>query len=335
MPFLDELSGTLWTFFDVYIMGLLDKFARMIGPILVGFALFLISSCTYVFFAYTIPFTSPGGIAYQLLLVSLGVFLLANALYNYYKSVMLDAGTPPLSADIESGNRGYEESALGNRLRAARGADDDNTNGICGKCDRVRPPRTHHCSVCKTCVLKMDHHCPWIYNCVGRGNYKHFYLFLLHLFMVDLFFIISSWKLAMHAVALPLGGSDSLTSGGRSMIIMTFMIAAALEFAIFGFLAFHTYLILNNMTTIEYMANGSRKSDHITHRNGALRRHPYDLGRRRNWEAVFGTENGSFWTMRWAFSFLHKVDEYERIPDFPTVFPSKPLDDSHSIAARE
>lgn len=29
----------------------------------------------------------------------------------------------------------------------------------CEKCGQLKPPRTHHCSLCRTCILKMDHHC--------------------------------------------------------------------------------------------------------------------------------------------------------------------------------
>ncbi|KAK5650884.1 hypothetical protein RI129_001913 [Pyrocoelia pectoralis] len=48
----------------------------------------------------------------------------------------------------------------------------------CGVCQGYKAPRSHHCRKCGRCVLKMDHHCPWINNCVGWGNHAHFTAFL-------------------------------------------------------------------------------------------------------------------------------------------------------------
>lgn len=31
----------------------------------------------------------------------------------------------------------------------------------CPRCICIKPLRAHHCSVCKRCIKKMDHHCPW------------------------------------------------------------------------------------------------------------------------------------------------------------------------------
>ncbi|XP_054719797.1 palmitoyltransferase ZDHHC6-like [Uloborus diversus] len=50
---------------------------------------------------------------------------------------------------------------------------------FCTLCHGYKAPRAHHCRKCKRCVMKMDHHCPWINNCCGHLNHAKFTLFLI------------------------------------------------------------------------------------------------------------------------------------------------------------
>lgn len=49
----------------------------------------------------------------------------------------------------------------------------------CRTCHLNKPARSKHCDICDNCVLVADHHCIWVNNCIGKGNYVYFYSFLL------------------------------------------------------------------------------------------------------------------------------------------------------------
>lgn len=82
-----------------------------------------------------------------------------------------------------------------------------NINGTpryCDKCRCIKPDRAHHCSVCGECVLKMDHHCPWVNNCVSFTNYKYFVLFLgyallycIYVALTALPYFIAFWNVSV------------------------------------------------------------------------------------------------------------------------------------------
>lgn len=52
-------------------------------------------------------------------------------------------------------------------------------NRLCHTCRCLRPLRAKHCRICNRCVSYFDHHCPFVYNCVGLRNRMWFFLFVM------------------------------------------------------------------------------------------------------------------------------------------------------------
>ncbi|KAI0128777.1 hypothetical protein BJ170DRAFT_622879 [Xylariales sp. AK1849] len=52
-------------------------------------------------------------------------------------------------------------------------------SNFCVSCMIRTPLRSKHCKRCQRCVAKHDHHCPWLNNCVGINNHRHFLLYVI------------------------------------------------------------------------------------------------------------------------------------------------------------
>lgn len=128
----------------------------------------------------------------------------------------------------------------------------------CKWCAKYKPDRCHHCRVCRECILKMDHHCPWIYNCVGFGNHKYFFLLLLYSVM--------ACHLIIWTMLDSVRNSVDVSTPFLTMFILLFgeTLASFLGLLTTTFFSFHIWLMLKSMTTIEFCEKSLKKTGYDT-----------------------------------------------------------------------
>ncbi|XP_041705289.1 palmitoyltransferase ZDHHC9 isoform X2 [Coregonus clupeaformis] len=118
----------------------------------------------------------------------------------------------------------------------------------CYTCKIFRPPRASHCSICDNCVDRFDHHCPWVGNCVGKRNYRYFYLFTLSLSLLTIYIFTFN---IVHVVMRSVNSGFMKTLQDTPGTVLEVLVCFFTLWSVVGLTGFHTYLISLNQTTNE------------------------------------------------------------------------------------
>jgi hypothetical protein len=120
----------------------------------------------------------------------------------------------------------------------------------------------------------MDHHCPWINNCIGFWNRKYFMLLLVYVLLSTYFIVVTmgydffltlKWELDVFYYAREQQNQTKLV---RTLLIqVSYVLTCIISVLMTMFLRFHIFLATTNKTTIENLD-----------KKGKPYKSPYDIG---------------------------------------------------------
>ncbi|QRV91259.1 DHHC palmitoyltransferase [Ceratobasidium sp. AG-Ba] len=270
-----------------------DKLTGIAGPFFVGFACLLMGSGVLIFFEVIAP-----GLPYPFINVPICLLIASNLLAHYYYVCTVHPGRPEDGLGTGEGHGWKWAPKRGGKnvkwspiaLTGTNHVGHELTAPRCSKCQSLKPERTHHCRICKSCILKYDHHCPvaqiqisslllrlrmiGINQCVGLRNERHFVLFMAYFVLSTFCFVFLGYSKAWEAINFGTTRWPHWTPEMAYIII--YILALALGLAVSIMLLWNIYQIGKGTTTVEgydYGIYADRAKD-----RGETFVNSYDLG---------------------------------------------------------
>ncbi|XP_055626320.1 palmitoyltransferase ZDHHC15 isoform X2 [Toxorhynchites rutilus septentrionalis] len=276
--------------------------------------LFIVAVIAWSYYAFVVQlsFFTVTSVVQRILFLLFYHLILTMFLWSYYQTVFTDIGRVPsrfrvprteldqlLRAQSEEEQKQILESFAKELPIVTRTL--NASVRFCEKCRLIKPDRAHHCSVCGVCVLKLDHHCPWVNNCINFTNYKFFILFLGYALLYCLYIAFTTvmymeliWSMSGREVRGRRNFADIFHEyndffvfqgkvDGRFHILFLFFVSLMFAISLVSLFGYHCYLVFLNRTTLESFRTP-------IFRHGGPDKNGFHLGKLNNFQEVFGDD---------------------------------------------
>lgn len=128
-----------------------------------------------------------------------------------------------------------------------------------------------HCGECDACIIVMDHHCPFVSNCIGGRNYGLFFKFVTFLILNGIMVLVDCALELAKRSRQPQSNLKNAIKRYPVLLLLCIFVGIA-SFMLFSLWGYHLRLALSNETTNEV----------IKKINSRFRQSPNDTGSKIN-----------------------------------------------------
>lgn len=239
----------------------------------------------------------------------IGIYIAINVAFNYISCMITHANTVNININIDDeyfNNMNFNDDEL---IKSFYTCDPDllmvgnTTIRYCQKCKTYKPWRAYHCSKCNQCILRKDHHCPYVGRCVGFANFRYFYMFLTYLWLGTVYYIYMAHQIFIQLYIFKSCSITSLflscyveskSSEENISFLLSYLLCCSICIVIGIYVTMFNHYLLTNQTQPEFSVGRMKMR-----KNPKLReiKHVYSLNTMiENVQQVFGK--------KWYLAFL-------------------------------